>query len=178
MKKRQNKKSQNNNLKRKITLISTAIIAISFIIILVLLKNPDRILSKLSTYSISMLTILPAVIILMGLFSVWISKDQVIKWLGKSSGTKGIFVALFFGSLPTGPLFAAFPIAATLRKKGASIKNIVIFLSAWGCVKLPQEIVEFQFMGFNFMLTRLILTVIFIIIMGSIMQILLQKDFV
>jgi uncharacterized membrane protein YraQ (UPF0718 family) len=110
--------------------------------------------------------ILPAVMIIMGLFSVFVSKELVVKYLGKTSGIKGILLAVFFGALPTGPLYIAFPLAVALKSKGASISNIVIFLSAWACIKLPQELVELQFLGIEFMAARLILTIIFVAIMG------------
>ncbi len=117
-------------------------------------------------FFVEMIWILPAVMVLMGLFEVWVSKEIVVKYLGKSSRIKGVFLAILFGALPTGPLYAAFPMAAALIKKGASISNIIIFLSAWACIKIPQEMVELQFLGLKFMMIRLILTIIFVIIMG------------
>lgn len=113
-----------------------------------------------------MLMILPAVLVMMGLFTVWISKETVVKYLGKTSGMKGILLALLFGATPTGPLYVAFPLAAALREKGAGLTNIVVFLTAWACIKLPQEMVEMQFLGVDFMLVRMILTIIASIIMG------------
>ena len=86
--------------------------------------------------------------------------------MGKTSGIRGIFLAIFLGALPTGPLYVAFPIAAGLIKKGARISNILIFLSAWACIKIPQEMVELQFLGAKFMALRLVLTIVFVIIMG------------
>lgn len=117
-------------------------------------------------YFIEMIIILPAVMILIGLFGVWISKEMVAKHLGRESGVKGAFLSILLGTLPTGPLYVAFPMAAALLRKGASVSNIVIFLSAWACIKIPQELVELQFLGFNFMATRLVLTVVFVILMG------------
>jgi uncharacterized membrane protein YraQ (UPF0718 family) len=66
--------------------------------------------------------------VIMGLFSLFVSKELVVKYLGKTSGIKGILLAIFFGALPNGPLYIAFPLAVALRSKGASISNIVIFL--------------------------------------------------
>ena len=108
--------------------------------------------------------------VIMGLFSVFVSKELVVKYLGKTSGIKGILLAIFFGALPTGPLYVAFPLAVALRSKGASISNIVIFLSAWACIKIPQELVELQFLGIKFMAVRLILTLIFVVIMGMFIE--------
>jgi uncharacterized membrane protein YraQ (UPF0718 family) len=68
--------------------------------------------------------------------------------------------------LPTGPLYVAFPLAVALRKKGASIANIVAFLSAWACIKVPQELFELQFLGFQFMAARLLLTIVLVVLMA------------
>lgn len=117
-------------------------------------------------YFVQMMMILPAVMVMIGLFSVWVSEEIVIKYLGRTSGIKGIFLAILFGALPTGPLYLAFPVAAALLKKGASTSNVIVFLSAWACIKLPQEMMELQFLGWKFMMLRLVLTVIFVSIMG------------
>ena len=113
-----------------------------------------------------MFWILPAVMLLIGLFAVWVPKEMIEKLMGKASGIGGIGLSLLLGSLPTGPLYVAFPIAAALVKKGASVSNMIIFLSAWACIKIPQEMVELQFLGVKFMALRLGLTIFFVIFMG------------
>jgi len=136
---------------------------------LILRIFPDKVTAATAatrSYFLEMVTILPAVMIIMGLFSVFVSRELVVKYMGKASGIRGIAVAIFFGALPTGPLYLAFPLAAALRSKGASISNIVVFLSAWACIKIPQELIELQFLGVKFMAARLILTIIFVAIMG------------
>jgi uncharacterized membrane protein YraQ (UPF0718 family) len=138
---------------------------------------PNRVSTAATTtwnYFLEMIMILPAVMVIMGLFSVFVSKELVVKYMGKTSGIKGILLAIFFGMLPTGPLYVAFPLAVALRSKGASISNIVIFLSAWACIKLPQELVELQFLGVKFMAARLIFTVIFVAIMGIFIEKLIE----
>ncbi len=142
-----------------------------------LLLFPDRQAAAAATaweYLREMIAILPAVMILMGLFSVFVSQEQVVRHLGEASGIKGFMVAILLGSLPTGPLYVAFPLAAALLKKGARISNVVIFLSAWACIKIPQEMVELQFLGWQFMTTRLILTIVFVILMAVSVETLLS----
>ncbi|KQC11906.1 MAG: hypothetical protein APR54_10425 [Candidatus Cloacimonas sp. SDB] len=126
-------------------------------------------------YFIQMVIIFPAVLILMGLFSVWISNEFIISHLGKNSGLKGILISFVLGTIPTGPLFIAFPIARTIWRKGARTSNIVVFLSAWACIKIPQELVELQFMGVNFMAVRLILSIVFITLMGFVIDRMIKK---
>lgn len=127
-------------------------------------------ISTSTTYLIEMAQILPAVMVLMGLFKVWISKEMVVKYLGEASGFKGILIAALLGSTLTGPLYVAFPLALAMRDKGARIMNIIIFLSAWACIKIPQEMIEIQFLGLKFMLTRLVLTIVLVSIMGFVIE--------
>ncbi len=134
------------------------------------------VLSASWEFFLEMIWILPAVMILTGLFMVWTSKEMVVKYLGKSSGVKGILLAFLLGSLPTGPLYVAFPIAAAMLQKGAKVSSIVIFLSAWACIKIPQEMVELQFLGLKFMGTRLILTVTSVIIMAFVIDRLITPE--
>ncbi len=121
-------------------------------------------------FFIELIVILPGVMILTGLFSAWVKNDTVVKYLGHASGTGGFALAFFLGMIPTGPLYVAFPIAASLLKKGARTANIIIFLSSWACIKLPQELVEMRFMGIKFMILRLFLTVVLVFIMGLIIE--------
>lgn len=132
-------------------------------------------LSVAKNYLIEMAWILPAVMVLMGLFRVWVSKEMVVKYLGKASGIKGIFIAALLGSTPTGPLYVAFPLAAAMFDKGARVLNIVVFLSAWACMKIPQEMVEIQFLGLNFMAARLVLTLLSVTAMGLFMEKIIEK---
>jgi len=121
-------------------------------------------------YLVEMVVILIPVAVLMGLFEVWVPKQLIGKYLGRESGWKGILLALLFGSAPTGPLYVAFPIAAMLLKKGASPLNVIILLNAWAAIKIPQLLIEANFLGPSFMLVRLSLTVPSAILMGWLIQ--------
>ncbi len=137
------------------------------IVLLSIFPQKRKVVTEVSlNFFVEMLLILPAVMVLMGLFAVFVPKEIIVKHMGKTSGIKGIFLALLFGALPTGPLYVAFPMSVALIKKGARISNIIIFLSAWACIKIPQEAVELQFLGLKFMAARLILTIMFVIAMG------------
>ncbi|MFW5643700.1 MAG: permease [Alkalispirochaeta sp.] len=121
-------------------------------------------------YTFEMVAILPAVMVLMGLMTVFVSNEFIGRVLGHTSGIWGMVVAFILGTLPTGPLYVAFPFARTLRDKGARTVNIVIFLSAWACIKLPQELVELRFLGWRFMVTRLVLSVVFVTLMAIVID--------
>lgn len=151
-------------------IIMGAVIVAAAVALLIFSDKSSPVLSVSKSYFLELIMILPAVMIIIGLFSVWIPKEMVVKYMGKTSGTKGIFLSIALGMLPTGPLYIAFPMAIALLKKGAKISNIIIFISAWACIKLPQELVEIQFLGIEFTLLRLALTIIFVVIMGIIIE--------
>jgi len=64
----------------------------------------------------------------------------------------------------------AFPIASALMKKGMRISNVIAFLSAWACIKIPQELIELQFLGLSFMSARLALTIVFVVFMSVMIE--------
>ena len=170
---------QNEKIKQKKALLRDYIIMGAIIVVaaILLFIFPDRSASVLNVsknYFFELIIILPALMIIIGLFSVWVPKEFVVKHMGKSSGIKGTAISFVLGMLPTGPLYIAFPLAVALLKKGAKISNIIIFISAWACIKLPQELVEIQFLGIKFTLLRLGLTIIFVVLMGFIIEKLIE----
>ena len=146
------------------------ILAIAIILTLVFPNKRGTVITASRKFFYEMILILPAVTILMGLFNVYVPKEIVVKYIGETAGIKAIFIGLLIGSLPTGPLYIAFPMASALIKKGAKISCIIAFLSAWACIKIPQEMIELQFLGLKFMLLRLTLTIVFVIIMGLLIE--------
>lgn len=126
-------------------------------------------------YLKEMILIIPPVFLLMGLIEAWIPKSKIQKWLGKGSGLKGIGISFALGTLPTRPLYVAFPMAATLIRKGASTTNMVVFLGAWAALKIPQLMVEIKFLGIAFTLVRFVLTLATLIVMGMLVEGILRK---
>ncbi|SHJ82818.1 4Fe-4S single cluster domain-containing protein [Dethiosulfatibacter aminovorans DSM 17477] len=121
-------------------------------------------------YLIEMTQILPVIFMLTVAIDVLIPKEWIVKRLGSKSGIAGAGLALAFGSLSAGPIYAAFPIAKTLHKKGASAGNVVIILSAWAVIKVPMLANEAKFLGPDFMAVRWLLTVLFIFAIALIME--------
>lgn len=153
--------------KNKLSVIIVIIYAV------LMIAQRDMALSALSNstyYLIEMAQILPVIFMLTVAIDVLIPKEWIVKRLGKKSGLGGAALALAFGSLSAGPIYAAFPIAKTLHKKGASIGNVVVILSAWAVIKVPMLANEAKFLGPGFMAVRWILTVAFIFGVGLIME--------
>lgn len=113
-----------------------------------------------------MISVIPPIFILLGLLDVWVDRATMIKYTGKCSGIKGILISFLLGSAAAGPLYAAFPVATVMLKKGSSIFNVLVFLGAWSTTKIPLLTFEAASLGMRFMLTRLALSVIGILVIA------------
>ena len=112
-----------------------------------------------------MLMILPCMFILVGLFDVWVPRDKIEKHVGKGSGVKGITLMILLAVTQVGPLYAAFPVAHILWKKGCSLRNIFVYVGMFSAAKIPMLTFEIGFLGLKFSILRLILTIpVFILI--------------
>ena len=157
-------------------IISLSLMAAAFVLIhFIFPDTAGRVYTTSLDYLTEMALILIPVFILMGLFEVWVDKEFIEKHLGEKSGIKGMLLCFLFGSLPTGPLYIAFPIAGTLLNKGARIMNITLFLGAWSSTKLPQVLVEFKFLGVEFTLVLQVLTIASVFIIGFLVEKLMYK---
>lgn len=119
---------------------------------------------------LEMVSVIPPIFILLGLLDVWVDRATMIKYTGKGSGIKGVLIAFLLGSAAAGPLYAAFPVAGVMLKKGSSLFNVFIFIGAWSTTKIPMLTFEAANLGFAFTLTRLALSIIGIFIIALITE--------
>ena len=132
---------------------------------------------KNSAYYIKeMILIMPVIFVLTALLDTWVPKEQIMRFLGREAGIKGIVFSLALGSLSAGPIYAAFPLCVMLHQKGASVRNLVIILSAWAVIKVPMLLNELKFLGFAFMAVRWVLTVVAIIVFSWITAKIVKSD--
>ncbi|MGM0532027.1 MAG: permease [Bacteroidota bacterium] len=122
-----------------------------------------------------MLLILPCMFILIGLFDVWVPKKKIGKHIGSGSGIKGIALMILLAVTQAGPLYAAFPVAHLLWKKGCSLRNIFVYIGTFSAAKIPMITLEIGFLGLKFSLLRLFLTIPVFIIIAIIMEKRLQN---
>jgi len=72
--------------------------------------------------------------------------------------------------LQAGPLYGAFPVAHILYKKGASIKNIFIYLGAFSSLKIPMLGIEIGYLGLKFTIVRTLIALPLFIAAGYFME--------
>jgi len=103
---------------------------------------------------LQMLMVLPPIFLFIGLLDVWVPRETIIAFLGEHSGVKGILLSILMGTVAAGPLYAAFPVAGIMMKKGAKFTNVLIFLGAWSTMKIPMFLFEITSLGARFAITR------------------------
>lgn len=131
---------------------------------------------KALSFMREVVSIVPPVMVLMGLMDVWVPRKLVEAHLGREAGFVGAGVAMLLGTAAAGPLYAAFPLAVSLKKKGARLANIVIFLGTWAAIKIPMILMESSFIGLRFALLRLAFTIPCVLAAGYLMERLLPEE--
>ncbi|NLX46312.1 MAG: permease [Treponema sp.] len=136
----------------------------------------EQSLSMMTYQAKTMLLVIPPIFVLLGLLDIWVPREKMIKYMGKDSGLKGPVLAFLLGSFAAGPLYGAFPVAAVLMKKGASLFNILIFIGAWSTTKIPMLLFEMSALGKRFALSRLAINIAGIAIIAWAMASALGKE--
>jgi uncharacterized membrane protein YraQ (UPF0718 family) len=143
-----------------------------FILVSFLLQfqSGKTIATNFKTSLIEMITFIPFLFIIVGLFDVWVPKEKIQTHIGPGSGLKGILLVTLLAMLQAGPLYGAFPVAYMLFKKGASIRNIFIYLGAFTSLKIPMLGIEIGYLGIQFTLVRTLVSLPLFIGIGYIME--------
>jgi uncharacterized membrane protein YraQ (UPF0718 family) len=133
--------------------------------------EPGRAVSRnFGQYLLEMVSFIPFLFIIVGLFDVWFPKEKIERHIGSGSGVKGIALVVLLAMLQAGPLYGAFPVAYILYKKGASIKNIFIYLGAFSSLKIPMLGIEIGYLGIRFTLARTLVSLPLFIAVGYLME--------
>jgi hypothetical protein len=109
-------------------------------------------------FSLEMATVLPAMFILVGLFDVWVPRRVIERHLGADSGALAVVWMVLLGMLQAGPLYAAFPVAVALWRKGSAPRNVLVYLFSFSALKIPMLTFEVGFLGWQFSLVRTAVT--------------------
>lgn len=124
------------------------------------------IVSVTSGHFLQMLAILPPIFLLIGLLDVWVPREKFMRYMGENAGVTGIALSVLMGAAAAGPLYAAFPLAGMMIKKGVKFSNVLVFLGAWSTMKIPMFLFEISSLGRTFAVTRWILSLAGILIMA------------
>ncbi len=158
-------------LKEHLGYIWVAIFAILAVLSFIVGFNPGKaIFSNFTNSLIEMITFVPFLFIIVGLFDIWVPKEKIQQHIGQESGIKGIVLVVLLAMLQAGPLYGAFPVAYLLYRKGASIRNIFIYLGAFSSMKIPMLGIEIGYLGIQFSVVRTLVSLPLFIGIGYLME--------
>lgn len=124
----------------------------------------------------SFVRILPtmlAIILIIGLMSGFVPTKTISRVVGQEAGLIGVLTVAVLGAVLHIPSLIAFPLAASLLEKGASVTSVAVFITTLtmiGFVTLPLET---RILGKRFAMLRNALSFIIAILIGLIMGVIL-----
>lgn len=124
---------------------------------------------------LQMLSVLPPIMVLIGLIDEWVSRESMMKYMGDDSGIMGIAIAIIFAAFAAGPMYAAFPFTSVLLKKGVKFTNVIIFMNSWCVIKISTLLFEISSLGYKFTFYRLIIDFVGVIVMGYLVNYFVMK---
>lgn len=122
-----------------------------------------------------MLSVLPPIMLLLGLLDVWVSREYFMKYMGEGSSFLGIVLSIALAAFAAGPMYAAFPFTAVLINKGVKFSNIIIFMNSWCVIKISTLLFEVSSLGYKFTFYRLLIDIPGVIIMGYLVDYIVNK---
>ena len=143
-------------------------IAVLLVYAIVFFVSPDKAgqaIKSSGNVFLSMLIPLILVFFIMLLINLFLKPAAVAKFLGKSSGVKGIALSAVAGIISTGPIYAWYPLLKDLKDKGAGESSIAIFLYN-RAVKPFLLPVMIGYFGWLYAVILIILTVLGSIVIG------------
>ena len=105
----------------------------------------------------------------MGIMNYFVNPRTVSKYVGKGSGMKGWFLAIFTGMLSHGPVYAWYPLLRDLRDQGMKSGLIAAFLYN-RAIKIPLLPLMIYYFGTRFVLIFTCYIVVASVVQGWIVQ--------
>ena len=123
---------------------------------------------NLLLFSREMALILPAAFVLIGLFEVWVPRKAVERHLGPDARRLlSWFWAVLLASTTVGGLYVSFPIAWSLRHKGARLGLVLSYIGLSGVCRIPMTLFEISFLGVPFTVIRYLVSVPLVILVSE-----------
>ena len=128
LKKENREKPAKKNIVFRIWLFPVIVIIIYGILFFL---SPDIVLAALGSSGkvfVKVLFPLLFVFILMLALNYYLKPGNIVRYIGKDAGIKGVFLSIMAGIISMGPIYAWYPLLKGLREKGAETSLIAIFL--------------------------------------------------
>ncbi|MBI2084278.1 MAG: permease [Candidatus Aenigmarchaeota archaeon] len=98
-------------------------------------------------------------------------KEQIVSWIGRESGWKGLTIGAGLGAVTPGGPFLTFPILVAFTQSGAGVGAIISYLTSWSLLGVHRVLAwEVPFLGWKFVLVRLAVSLLVPIVLGFLGQ--------
>ncbi len=108
--------------------------------------------------------------IVAGMIQSLLPQEAISRWVGESSGWRGIMLGSLAGGLAPGGPYVSLPIAAGLMRSGAGVGTMVAFLTGWSLWAVGRLPMEVGILGWRLTLIRLASVLVFPPLAGFIAQ--------
>jgi uncharacterized membrane protein YraQ (UPF0718 family) len=136
-------------------------IAVMLVYLIILFMQQDKaetaFIRSLNTLS-DMALSLGLVFALMLILNLFLKPAQITRFLGKTSGAKGMIFSIAAGIISTGPIYAWYPLLKELKEKGAGNHIIAVFLHNRS-VKPFLLPIMISYFGFTYVVILIIMTI-------------------
>lgn len=143
-----------------------ALVVLAYLVIFLI--DAEKAFSALRFFKeifINLLPIFGLIFLIMTLVNYFIKPDTLRRYLGESSGIKGLLISIISGIISSGPIYMWYPLLAKLKKEGMKIGLIATFLYA-RAFKIPMIPLLIAYFGLPYSVILLSLIIIFSVIHG------------
>lgn len=112
-----------------------------------------------------------------GLVQAMVPRENIVRWLGKESGWRGIWIGTLIGALTPGGPYTSFPIVGALHQAGAGLGTLVAFVTSWSLWAIARIPIEIAVVSPKFFVFRFLSTVLFPPLAGAIAHYCFSKYF-
>jgi len=146
-------------------LFLAAVIAVYLILFVTVPGKASDALGSSMDVAFRILLPLGVAFVAMVVLNLFVKPSQVVRFLGRGAGAKGVILSTVAGIISMGPIYAWYPLLKELREKGAGNSHLAIFLGnrAVKPFLLPVMVAYF---GWAFVVILTVLTVVESIIVG------------
>lgn len=106
------------------------------------------------------------------LLQTLLPKEAILKYLGVSSGWRGLILGTLLGAITPGSPYAAMPLFAGLIRMGASVPTGVAMVCAWGLLSVGRIPFQAAVMGGKFTFIQVISSLLLPFLAGALAQLL------
>jgi uncharacterized membrane protein YraQ (UPF0718 family) len=115
-------------------------------------------------------------LILTGMLQVVIPQESVARYFGRGAGLRAIVMASIAGILTPGGPMVSVPLLVVLANSGMALGPLVAYMTSWSLFGMQRIIAwEAPFMGWRFVMIRVVPSLAFPVIAGLLVKLFYQE---